>query len=64
MILFGSEYWNPPGDGTAGRGKKVYPLLMKLAAEAGFAHLVSVTDSIEEIADMIRTPPAAPGLKY
>lgn len=54
MILFGVDYWNPPGDGTAGRSKKVYPLLMKVAAEAGFAHLVRVTDSIEEIAAMIR----------
>ena len=60
MILFGVDYWNPPGDGTAGNSKKVYPLLMKLAAEAGFAHLVRVTDSIEEIADMIRTPPEGP----
>ena len=58
MILFGVEYWNPPGDGTAGNSKKVYPLLMKLAAEAGFAHLVLASDSIEEIAAMIRTPPS------
>jgi predicted Rossmann-fold nucleotide-binding protein len=63
MILFGVEYWNPPGDGVAGRSKKAYPLLMKLAEEAGFAHLVRVTDSIEEIATMIRTPPEGPGLK-
>lgn len=57
MILFGAGYWNPHGDGVAGPAKKVYPLLMKLAEEAGFAHLVRVTDSIEEIATMIRTPP-------
>ena len=55
MILFGSEYWN--GDGP--HSKKVYPLLMKLAAEEGFAHLVRVSDSIDEIADIIRTPPEA-----
>lgn len=54
MILFGTEYWNPPGDGTAGRAKKVYPLLRKLAAEEGFGDLVRVTDSIEEIAEIIR----------
>ena len=63
MILFGVDYWNPPGDGVAGRSKKVYPLLMKLAEEAGFAHLVRTTDSIEEIATVIRTPPEGPGLK-
>ncbi|HEV8658332.1 MAG TPA: hypothetical protein VGS96_06855 [Thermoanaerobaculia bacterium] len=54
MILFGSEYWNPPGDGTTGRSKKVYPLLMKIAAEEGFADLIQVTDSIDEIADIVR----------
>jgi predicted Rossmann-fold nucleotide-binding protein len=54
LILFGREFWNPPGDGTAGRSKKVYPLLQKLAAEEGFSNLVCVTDSIEEIADLIR----------
>ncbi len=54
IILFGTEYWNPPGDGVAGRSKKVYPLLVKLAAEEGFANLVRVTDSIEEIAGIIR----------
>jgi predicted Rossmann-fold nucleotide-binding protein len=60
LILFGSEYWNPPGDGVAGSGKKVYPLLMKLGVEAGFAHLICVSDSIDEIADMIRNPPPPP----
>ena len=59
LILFGTEYWNPPGDGTAGRGKKVYPLLLKLAAEEGFEELIKVTDSIEEIAEIIRNPPVA-----
>ena len=54
MILFGVEYWNPPGDGTAGRGMKVYPLLIKVAAEQGFANLIRVTDSIEEIAAFVR----------
>lgn len=57
MILFGSAYWNPPGDGAAGKAKKVYPLLMKLAEEAGFAQLVKVTDSIDEIAALVRNPP-------
>jgi predicted Rossmann-fold nucleotide-binding protein len=60
MILFGTEYWNPPGDGAAGRGKKVYPLLMKLGAEQGFAHLVRVSDSVEDIAEIIRHPPGPP----
>ncbi|HEX9164025.1 MAG TPA: hypothetical protein VF980_20125 [Thermoanaerobaculia bacterium] len=60
MILFGTDYWNPPGDGTAGRSKKVYPLLLKLAKEEGFANLVCVTDSIEDIANMIRNPPPPP----
>ena len=60
LILFGSAYWNPPGDGTAGRAKKVYPLLMKLGLEAGFGHLIKVSDSIDEIAGMIRNPPPPP----
>lgn len=59
MILFGTAYWNPPGDGTAGNSKKVYPLLLKLATEEGFAELIRVTDSIDEIAEMVRHPPGS-----
>jgi predicted Rossmann-fold nucleotide-binding protein len=60
MILMGADYWNPPGDGMAGKAKKVYPLLLKLAKEAGFGELVCVTDSIDEIAELVRNPPAPP----
>jgi len=63
LILFGTEYWNPPGDGMAGRSKKVYPLLLKLAEEEGFGDLIKVTDSIDEIAEMIRNPPVAQAQK-
>ena len=45
MILFGSAFWNSVG---------IAPVLEKLAAEAKFENLVTVTDSIEQIADMIR----------
>lgn len=49
MILFGRQYWT--------EDKQVYPLLMTLAAEKGFAHMVLVSDSIEEIAEFVRNPP-------
>ncbi len=45
MILFGSDYWHRKG---------VYALLMKLAEEKNFAHLVKISDSVEDIADFIR----------
>lgn len=45
MILFGTVFWNALG---------VYPLLAKLAAQAGFENLVAVSDSVDEIAGMIR----------
>jgi predicted Rossmann-fold nucleotide-binding protein len=58
MILYGSDYWNPPDDRLAGdRRKNVFPLLMQLASEAKFEHLVRISDSVEEIVDFIRHPP-------
>lgn len=49
MILYGRRYWT--------EDKQVYPLLMTLAGEKGFSHLVLVSDSIEEIAEFVRNPP-------
>jgi len=45
MILFGTDFW---------KGAAVFPVLEKLAKEGGFEHQVAISDSIEEIAAMIR----------
>ncbi len=44
MILYGSEYWERKG---------VVQLLMTLAEEKGFADLVKVSDSVDDIAEFI-----------
>lgn len=47
MVLFGSDYWNPVGEGS--RAKPAYPLLAQLAVEKDFTELVLLTDDTEEI---------------
>jgi predicted Rossmann-fold nucleotide-binding protein len=55
MILFGSDYWNPPAmpSPPSDRRKQVYPLLYKLAAEKGFTDRVVVTDAAREVLQVI-----------
>ena len=60
MVLFGSDYWNPQSvspDPTKDRRKPVYPLLLKLAKEKKFGHLLTLTDSIDDIVAFVRNPP-------
>ena len=44
MVLFGSEYW---------KNKGAYTLLMNLAQQKDFAHLIKLSDSVDEIASFL-----------
>jgi predicted Rossmann-fold nucleotide-binding protein len=61
MVLFGSDYWNPASvspDPAKDRRKPVYPLLLKLSHEKKFSHLLTLTDSVDEVVAFITSPPA------
>lgn len=50
MILLGSEYWNRDvSKSEASNAKPAWPLLKQLGAEKGFAHLLRITDDLDEI---------------
>ena len=60
MVLFGSNYWNPSSvalDPSKDKRKPVYPLLLKLAQEKRFSHLLALTDSVEDVIAFISSPP-------
>jgi predicted Rossmann-fold nucleotide-binding protein len=62
MVLFGSDYWNPASispDPTKDNRKPVYPLLLKLAQEKKFSHLLTLTDSVEDVVAFITSPPTS-----
>ena len=60
MILLGSEYWNRDGSKSeASNAKPAWPLLKQLGAEKGFAHLLRITDDLDEIVKFL-TDPSAP----
>ena len=62
MVLFGSDYWNPASissDPTKDKRKPVYPLLLKLAQEKKFSHLLTLTDSVDDVVAFITSPPAS-----
>jgi predicted Rossmann-fold nucleotide-binding protein len=62
MVLFGSDYWNGapiPPNPTKDRRKPVYPLLLKLAQEKNFSHLLTLTDSIDEVVSFIASSPTS-----
>ncbi len=56
MVLLGREYWDPEAmtDAPGDRRKKVWPLLRRLALEAGFTERISLLDSAREVAEVIR----------
>lgn len=59
MILLGSEYWNRDvSKSEASNAKPVWPLLKQLGAEKGFAHLLRITDDLDEIVKFLTDPPA------
>lgn len=54
MILLGTEYWNREGDAHgSSMAKPLWPLLRQLGAEKGFAHLLRLTDDLDEIVDFL-----------
>ena len=62
MVLFGSDYWNPTStspDPTTDQRKPVYPLLLKLAQEKKFSHLLKLIDSVDDVVAFITSPPTA-----
>ncbi len=59
MVLLGSRYWDRDSAGEAGaKGKSVWPLLLQLGKEKGFAHLLRLTDDLDEIVGFISNPGA------
>ncbi|MBX7187029.1 MAG: hypothetical protein K1Y01_17955 [Vicinamibacteria bacterium] len=57
MVLLGTEYWNRDSTASgASRAKPVWPLLRQLGAEKGFAHLLRLTDDLDEIVRFLRDP--------
>jgi hypothetical protein len=55
MVLLGTDYWNRT-DGTPARpgAKTVWPLLRQLGEEKGFAHLLRLSDDIDEIVAFLK----------
>ena len=55
MVLLGGSYWNRAPDAPGNTpGKSVWPLLRQLGAERGFAHLLLLSDDLDEIVAFIR----------
>lgn len=55
MVLMGVSYWNRAPDAPGNTpGKSVWPLLRQLGAEKGFAHLLLLSDDLDEIVTFIR----------
>jgi predicted Rossmann-fold nucleotide-binding protein len=54
MVLLGSRYWNrDPESDARSKGKSAWPLLQQLGAEKGFAHLLRLTDDLDEVVSFI-----------
>ncbi len=57
MVLLGTRYWNRDVSKTeASSAKPVWPLLQQLGAEKGFAHLLRLTDDLDEIVRFLLDP--------
>ena len=56
MVLLGTEYWNRDPSKEGSKAKPVWPLLLQLGAEKGFAHLLRLTDDLEEIVRFLLDP--------
>jgi predicted Rossmann-fold nucleotide-binding protein len=62
MILFGTDYWNPPAmsfNNPRDKRKQVYLLLHKLATEKHFDDYLLLTDDPNAIVPFIKTHPPA-----
>ena len=64
MILLGKDYWHPKPSHTAdgypvyaNAAYPAYPLLLGLAQKKGFTHLLTLTDSLEDVLAAIRAFP-------
>lgn len=58
MILLGTRYWDLKAGEAAARGAKpVWPLLLQLGQEKGFAHLLRLSDDLDEIVTFIASSP-------
>jgi predicted Rossmann-fold nucleotide-binding protein len=54
MVLLGAEYWNRDAAlESESTGKSAWPLLRQLGVERGFAHLLLLTDDLNEIVTFI-----------
>lgn len=57
MVLLGTEYWNRDASKERGsNAKPVWPLLLQMGEEKGFAHLLRLTDDLEEIVRFLLDP--------
>lgn len=57
MVLLGSSYWNRGGAGGDSKGAKpVWPLLLQLGKEKGFADLLRLADDPDEIVNFLLDP--------
>jgi predicted Rossmann-fold nucleotide-binding protein len=57
MVLLGTRYWNRDvSKADASSAKPVWPLLQQLGAEKGFAHLLRLTDDLDEIVRFLLDP--------
>jgi len=57
MVLLGTRYWNRDvSKAEASSAKPVWPLLQQLGAEKGFAHLLRLTDDLDEIVRFLLDP--------
>ena len=57
MVLLGASYWNRDVTRDDGSGDKpVWPLLHQLGKEKGFAHLLRLTDDLDEIVSFLVDP--------
>jgi predicted Rossmann-fold nucleotide-binding protein len=58
MVLLGAKYWNrdPTTSQGATNAKPAWPLLLQLGEEKGFAHLLRLTDDLDEIVRFLLDP--------
>ncbi len=59
MVLLGAQYWNRDiSKSDPSMAKPVWPLLQQLGVEKGFAHLLRISDDLDEIVSFLTGPPA------
>jgi len=61
MVLLGASYWNRDASkNEASNAKPVWPLLLQLGEEKGFAPLLRITDDLDEIVSFLLDPASHP----